>query len=200
LARKTKTQTTEVVDQRLVKALAHPLRAQILAILNERVSSPNQLAKELDEALSNVSYHVTVLKKYHCIEMVKTAQRRGATEHFYRGMTRSFLSDANWSQLEPSAQNGISIAGMKMIVDHAMNALEEGTFDSKADRHLSCTPMIVDEHGWKDLSSLLERTLESVMDIQAESAGRLAEEDKEGMPATVSIVSFESPAPKAKSE
>jgi DNA-binding transcriptional ArsR family regulator len=189
-----------VVDQRLVKALAHPLRAQILAILNERISSPNQLANELGEALSNVGYHVSVLKKYNCIEMVKTARRRGATEHFYRGMTRSFLSDANWSQLEPSARNAISIAGMKMIVDRAMGALEAGTFDSRGDRHLSCTPLVVDGEGWTDIASLLERTLESVLDIQAESAGRLAEGDEKGMSATVSIVSFESPEPPPQDE
>ena len=31
----------ELIDQRLVKALAHPLRIQILDILTERVASPN---------------------------------------------------------------------------------------------------------------------------------------------------------------
>lgn len=56
-----------LVDQRLVKALAHPLRVHILNILNERTASPNQLSKELGEDLSSVSYHVKVLKDIDCI-------------------------------------------------------------------------------------------------------------------------------------
>lgn len=192
---KPKTAPTEVVDHGLVKALAHPLRAQILAILNERVASPNQLANELGEALNNVSYHITVLKDYRCIEMVETAQRRGAIEHFYRGTTRSFLSNANWSRLGPAAQNGLSVAGMKMIVDHAMRALAANTFDSRDERHLSCTPMIVDDQGWKDANSLLEQTLEGLMEIQAQSGERLAKDGADGMPAIVSLISFESPPP-----
>ena len=43
------------LDQRVVKAIGHPLRARLLAILNERVASPNELAKETGEPLGNVS-------------------------------------------------------------------------------------------------------------------------------------------------
>ena len=39
----------------MAKALAHPLRVQLLSLLNEGVSSPNELAKKLDEPLTNVS-------------------------------------------------------------------------------------------------------------------------------------------------
>lgn len=39
-AKKSKKKSTGV-DQKLVKALAHPLRVEILTILNERMASPN---------------------------------------------------------------------------------------------------------------------------------------------------------------
>ncbi len=61
MASKTGTENKSKLDQRLIKALAHPLRVEILAILNERVASPNELAKGLGEGLSQVSYHVKVL-------------------------------------------------------------------------------------------------------------------------------------------
>lgn len=54
---------------------------QILAILNERVASPNELSQQLDEGLSQVSYHVKVLVDCDCIELVRTKPRRGAVEH-----------------------------------------------------------------------------------------------------------------------
>ncbi len=60
MASKTGTENKRKLDQRLIKALAHPLRVEILAILNERVASPNELAKGLGEGLSQVSYHVKV--------------------------------------------------------------------------------------------------------------------------------------------
>lgn len=192
---KSKAKTTEVVDQRLVKALSHPLRAQILSLLNERTASPVELSKLLGERLTNVSYHVRQLQKYGCIELVEERPVRGANEHFYCGVTRSFLSDDNWRQLSPDAQTGISIAGMKMINDRAREALDAETFDRRQDRHLSCTSMVVDEEGWKAVTGLLSHTLERLMEIQSQCAGRLAEDGQRGVPATVSIIGFESPEP-----
>lgn len=195
---KTKTKIRDIVDQQLVKALAHPLRAQILAILNERVASPNELSQELGEGLSQVSYHVKVLRDYECIELVKTEPRRGAVEHYYRGMKRSFLNDVNWEGLSPSAKEGISVAGVRMIMSEAIGALGAGTFDARDDSHLSCTPVIVDEQGWGELSSVLAKALEQVLEIQAKSAGRLAESRKNGIPATIAMLGFESPSAEKK--
>ena len=77
------------IDQRVVEVLAHPTRVQALTIFSERDASPNQIAKELDKNLSNVAYHVRVLRDFKCIELVDTRQRRGATEHFYRATDRA---------------------------------------------------------------------------------------------------------------
>ena len=80
----------EVIDQRLVRALAHPLRIKILEALTERVASPIRLSDDLDAGLSHVAYHTRALDKCGCLELVDTAQRRGATEHFYKARpTRS---------------------------------------------------------------------------------------------------------------
>jgi hypothetical protein len=91
-------------------------------------------------------------------------------------------------------KNGVSIEGMKMIVEAAKDALTAGTFDSRADRHLSCTPVVLDEQGWRELATLLTDALDGVMDVQAGSAGRLVAKGEEGIRATVSILGFESPA------
>ena len=105
------------VDQRIAKAFAHPLRVQILIILNERVASPNKLAKELGESLNLVAYHVRVLEKFECIELVKTKQRRGATEHFYRATRRQFFTDQEWEKMPGALRPGISSAVLKMVFE-----------------------------------------------------------------------------------
>jgi DNA-binding transcriptional ArsR family regulator len=192
-SKKAKKLNDSTLDTRLVKALSHPIRARALAILNERVASPKEIAEELGGDVGNVGYHVKTLYELGCVELVDEVPRRGATEHFYRGTTRSFLNDENWARLYPDAKDGVSIAGLKMINDTSREALQAKTFDSRSDRHLSCTPVTIDEEGWGELSALLAETLEGVLEIQARSAGRQADRPTETLRATVSILGFESP-------
>jgi DNA-binding transcriptional ArsR family regulator len=201
LAAKTKTKgkNKSGVDQRLVKALAHPLRVEILTILNERMASPNELSKELEEGLSQVSYHVKVLKDFECIEMVKTEPRRGAVEHYYRATARAFLSDADWQKLPDSIKPGMSAAFVRALVDEVVTALNGGTFDARDDRHVSWTPGFVDEQGWEESVDLAAETLDRVIKIHADSAKRLAKSGEEGIPATMVVMNFEGLPPEAKS-
>lgn len=188
---KTKGKAKGGVDQRLVKALAHPLRVEILTILNERMASPNELSKELEEGLSQVSYHVKVLKDFECIEMVKTEPRRGAVEHYYRATARAFLSDADWKKLPDSIKPGMSAAFVRALIDEVISALNGGTFDARDDRHVSWTPGVVDEQGWEESVDLAAETLDRIIKIHAASAKRLAKSGEEGIPATTVVMNFE---------
>jgi DNA-binding transcriptional ArsR family regulator len=203
LAAKTKSKSKKGkstgVDQKLVKALAHPLRVEILTILNERMASPNELSKELEEGLSQVSYHVKVLKDFECIEMVKTEPRRGAVEHYYRATSRAYLSDSDFQSLPDSVKPGLSAASVQMIFDDVAAALAGGTFDARDDRHLSWTPGIVDEQGWSESVDLAKETLERLIKIHAGSAKRLAKSGESGIPATAVLLNFEGMPAESKS-
>jgi predicted ArsR family transcriptional regulator len=185
----------EGVEQVVAKAFAHPLRVQILIILNEKVASPNMLAQQLDQSLNLVAYHVRVLEKYDCIELVDTKQRRGATEHFYRATRRQFLTDSEWARLPKSLRPGLSGAMLKSAFDDVEEALDKSTFDELEDRHLSRTPMVVDKQGWDDAVELLAGTLDRLIEIQTESATRLGESGEEGMHSKALILHFKSPNP-----
>ncbi|HEY0317381.1 MAG TPA: winged helix-turn-helix domain-containing protein [Solirubrobacterales bacterium] len=195
-----KTKKKDGVEQIVAKAFAHPLRVQILIILNERVASPNLLSQELDRSLNLVAYHVRVLEKYDCIELVDTKQRRGATEHFYRATRRQFLTDSEWSRMPESLRPGLSGAMLKSLFDDVEDAVTNRTFDEVEDRHLSRTPMVVDKQGWSDVAALLSETLDRVLEIQAESSERLAGSDEAGMLAKVMMLHFKSPDPEADTE
>ena len=150
----------EGITQQLAKALAHPLRVRILSSLHKGISSPNQLAQELGEPLGNVSYHVKTLLEYDCVELVKTEPRRGAVEHFYRATERAFFSDSDWAKIPASARKGISGSILESIGQSATEAMVEGTIEARTDSHLTDTPLLLDEQGWKDLNKLLADTLE----------------------------------------
>jgi DNA-binding transcriptional ArsR family regulator len=182
------------VEQIVAKAFAHPLRVQILIILNEKVASPNMLSQQLDESLNLVAYHVRVLEKYDCIELVDTKQRRGATEHFYRATRRQFLSDDQWAQMPSSLRPGMAAAVLKSVFEDIQAASKAGTLEEVDELHISRTPMVLDKQGWSDVADLLNGSLDRLLEIQAESSKRLAESKEDGTLAKVHLLHFKSPS------
>ena len=190
-----KAKASEWVDRRLMKALSHPGRVRCLAILNERTASPNELSEEFREGLSQISYHIKVLREYELIELVRTEPRRGAVEHFYAATHRALLPDDAWKQLPSSIQRKICADVLRELYDDVDEAMTAGTFDAQDDFHVSWTPLVLDKKAWKALSALLSETLNGVFDLQAEATERLAaagKGNKDGIAATVALVSFES--------
>jgi DNA-binding transcriptional ArsR family regulator len=189
-----KRQTASAVDSRLAKALAHPLRVQLLAALNEGVASPNELAKRLGEPLTNVSYHVRMLHDLGCIELVQTEPRRGALEHYYRAIVRPFFGERDWKKLPKNARGSISDAVLQLVWEDASEAIKSGQFDERDDRHLSRTVLAVDEQGWAELQELLAGTLDRAMEIQVESASRASKEE-DGKTFCANLVMVTHPTP-----
>jgi DNA-binding transcriptional ArsR family regulator len=193
-----KRQTASAVDSRLAKALAHPLRVQLLAALNEGVASPNELAKKLDEPLTNVSYHVRMLHDLGCIELVDTEPRRGALEHYYRAVVRPFFGDRDWKRLPKNARGSISDAVLQLVWEDAAEAIKGGLFDEREDRHLSRSVLSIDEKGWNDLHDLLAQTLDRAMQIQADSASRASKNGDDAF--NVNLVMMTHPTPSTAKE
>jgi DNA-binding transcriptional ArsR family regulator len=185
----------DLVDPRIAKALSHPMRARILGILDERVASPNEIAETIDERLPNVSYHVRALLDLGCIELVDTAQRRGAIEHYYRAIVRPFFSDRDWKRLPRSGRQAISDAALKIIWEDVSDALKAGTFEQRSDRHLSHNDIALDDQGWREVAKLLNSMVSEVQRIESASTARLKKSGEDGIPTTVVAMQFELPAP-----
>jgi DNA-binding transcriptional ArsR family regulator len=186
--------TLDLVDPRIAKALSHPMRARILMILNERVASPNEIADEIDERLPNVSYHVRALLELGTIELVDTAQRRGAIEHYYRAVVRPFFSDRDWKRLPRSGRQAISDSILQILWDDVSKSMKAGTFEARADRHLTHSQVVLDEKGWEEMAKLLNGVLSEVEKIEAGSRSRLRKAaNGAGIPTTFALMHFESP-------
>jgi DNA-binding transcriptional ArsR family regulator len=184
-------ETAGLVDPRLAKALSHPMRAQILAILNERVASPNEISETIGERLPNVSYHVRALDELGCIELVRTAQRRGAIEHYYRALERPYFSDRDWKRLPRSARKSLSDVALQMIWNEVSDAIEAGTFEGRTDRYLTRSALTLDERGWTELNKLLGRLLEQADQIAAQSDKRLSKAGESGIGTRLVMMHFE---------
>lgn len=179
------------VETRMAKALAHPLRARILDRLNERVASPNELSRELAEPLGNVSYHVKALLELGCIELVDTAQRRGAIEHYYRARTRARLDHTAFKKLPTSIRSEISAQTVEATIADAARALKAGTFDARTDRRASLTAgLVLDEQAWTQLSGQVDELVERAQQLAAESAQRLEGDTSGGGEVVASLAVF----------
>jgi DNA-binding transcriptional ArsR family regulator len=184
-------QQAGLVDPRLAKALSHPMRTRILAILNEQVASPNEIATMIDERLPNVSYHVRALQELGCIELVRTAQRRGAIEHYYRAVMRPFFSDRDWARLPRSARQAVADVILQMIWEDVSAAIRAGVFEERTDRHLTRSPFKLDGRGGTELNELLIKTLRQAEEISAKSGKRLSKSDEDGIPTRLVMMHFE---------
>ena len=127
---------TEIDDPRYVKALAHPLRIRILAMLADRSASPVQLSSQLDATLGTVAYHVRTLHSLGLVELVDTRQRRGATEHYYRAREHPRFPDDAWSGLAPVAKQRMLSAMLQQIGQYVTGSAAAGGFD-RSEAHMT---------------------------------------------------------------
>jgi DNA-binding transcriptional ArsR family regulator len=164
----------------MARAMAHPVRVKALAILNQRVASPRDIAAEIDVPIPNVAYHVRALLQLGCIEEVETRAVRGALEHRYRALRRALVAPAEWKALPAAAKHGLVTAVAQTSFDEVASALADGAFERRADSHLSNTGLLLDEQGWGELAEALDAFLDRAMELQAQCAVRLQDGERGG--------------------
>ena len=169
--RRTASRKEDVLDERIVKAISHPIRHRVLVLLNERIASPNEIANEIGESLGRVSYHVRQLAEVGAIELVRTEPRRGAVEHFYRAAARAWFSDRDWARLPKTTRRGIAGQNLERIGADVLAAARSEGFDHDQ-THISYTLLDLDEAGMTAMSELLSETLDRALAIHEEAAGR----------------------------
>jgi DNA-binding transcriptional ArsR family regulator len=193
----TKTQRRQATKNR-IKAMSHPLRASILRILTERTASPAEMAREMDEELSNVSYHTKQLVEFDCAELVSTRPVRGALEHFYRATERHLIDTEEWDELEPLVAEDLVCEFMQKILDDFVASARAGIIGSDADFHLTRTLHVLDDEGLKEALKAHERARLEILEIEARSAARMVESGEEGTNVSSSQGLFKMPDPKRR--
>jgi DNA-binding transcriptional ArsR family regulator len=178
----------DFLDTSLAKALSHPLRLQILETLGLRgEGSPRRLAEELGERLPNVSYHVRILHELGFIELTRTAQRRGAIEHFYRPILVPAVGDSEWEELPVSVRRSLAGGTASRIVHSLATAAGRGGFD-RADAHVTWMPMSLDDEGRNAVAALLVDVVAQLTRVQEESNKRSDAGGDEPAPSEVALL------------
>jgi DNA-binding transcriptional ArsR family regulator len=163
---------TSIDDPRYVKAMSHPLRVRILALLDERTASPVELAGWLDASLGTVAYHVRTLVRMNVIELVRHTRVRGAVEHHYRAKTRPRVSDEAWAAAPPIAKQAAVSSTLQTVVAYARAASAAGGFDH-GNAHLTRTALQLDARGYNELSRACHRLLAQLERIEDAARERI---------------------------
>jgi DNA-binding transcriptional ArsR family regulator len=178
------------IDQRIMKALSHPLRVRMLTLLNQKVSSPSELAEELDEPLGNVSYHMRFLADLNMVKLVRTEPRRGAVEHYYEALEPPLISDDDWAQLPAALRRSLSDSTLSQIARDLKGAAKTGGFD-RENIHVSRVALTLDEQAWDELSEMLSDVLERASRLQEQSNKRRNRSAGAAIPTALVLMQFE---------
>jgi DNA-binding transcriptional ArsR family regulator len=147
------------LTDRLLYALAAPIRRRILQSLMRGPASAKTLAAEYEMPLANVSYHLSAVlfKKCGVVELTEKHQRRGAMEKVYALKTEGFFDLIKWADLPAAMRSGLQGLALDDFVAAAVRSLEvEG--DKPQDPGVLCLqPVAVDRKGRDEIIAALRQ-------------------------------------------
>lgn len=181
--------SSSIDDSRYVKAMSHPLRVSIMAMLGERPASPVELARHLDVSLGTVAYHVRTLHRLELIELVTETQVRGSIQHHYRAVKRPTVSDEAWAQAPPIARHVAVRSSLQLIGEYLRLSADQGGFE-RPEAHLARSRLRLDHEGWQAAAEACARLLDELEAIERASAERLGDDPHDERVIEAGVVSM----------
>lgn len=184
------------LPERLAKVFSHPLRAQLLALLNEQPGSPHDLKERLaargeGQSLNLIAYHVSVLDRNKAVELVDTERRGGATRNIYAANRKMLIDGDDWLDLPDETQIGICANAIGEAVERAQAALQHGTIQ-KDNPVIVNLRLDVDDHTWAQIRDRVTLAWDDVEQLGLE-ATRETPDPVNRFPVTVSLLAYKSP-------
>jgi DNA-binding transcriptional ArsR family regulator len=181
---------TNITDPRWLRAISHPIRIRLLAMLEEEPASPVILANKLEQPLGTIAYHVRTLYDLGLLKLVSTRQRRGATEHYYQTTGHPHATNETWDALDSVSKQRLLTAALARANDYATRSAAAGGFDAK-ESHVSVSPLKLDSKGWTQLAKECKKWQAKAEQIEAEAAERIAANPDSAMPVGLNLMLFE---------
>ncbi|MCT2586844.1 ArsR/SmtB family transcription factor [Actinophytocola gossypii] len=112
--------TPRITDPKALRALAHPLRWQLLEIVDRAgTATATQCARETGESVANCSYHLNLLAKYHYVEQAEGAHGR---EKPWRAVNASISVEAEGMDADGALA---ARAATGAFLDYELNQIRE---------------------------------------------------------------------------
>jgi DNA-binding transcriptional ArsR family regulator len=172
-------------------ALNHPIRIEILTLLNEGVYTPNEVSEITGETLANVSYHIAELADGGAIELARTSKAGNWTRHHYRAVEQPYISEEQ--ALAMTFQQRQIMAGVVLQcgMAEALAAFRRGNMaEDPRNVMLSWSWFNVDKEGHREIIEALAACWEQLQLAETRSTARRVKSKEAAISVIVSVQGF----------
>jgi hypothetical protein len=183
--------------RRLAIVFADELRLKIVTELYMREMSPSGFHAEFGGgSVARVDRHFKRLAEHGWLRFIRSESggaRRGGKEHFYRATELAVFDNETWSTVPYSIRVAFSWRTFGQLAERVYEALAAGTFDARANSHLSWTPLLFDKLGWDQAITAVDELFGALFEEQADARLRIFNSGETPIQATAAMALFESP-------
>jgi AcrR family transcriptional regulator len=176
----------------ITRVLARNATAGNLLTLLTHGSRVGELIEALPQPREEIEAQLSELEETGIIQLAEAGDE-GDDRLFTTGWQA--VTTEEWKGLELDQRERLSEEIIWMVKEEVDEASAAGLFDARPERHLVRLPMWLDEEGWRELSSTLDGTFDSCLEIQKRVQRRVQQESADAAPARVMLVSFDAPRP-----
>jgi DNA-binding transcriptional ArsR family regulator len=188
---KARGQRGKSIEELVPWALNHPIRIEILTLLNERVYTPNELAEKLGESLGVVSYHVSELADGGAIELARIEPAGNWMRHHYRAVEQPYISEEQALAMTPQQRQIMAGVVLQCGMAEALSAFSRGNMTKDPSNVLlSWSWFNVDKEGHSEIIETLAQAWERIQEIEARSVARRVRSKEAAISVIVSMQGF----------
>lgn len=162
----------------LLFVLSNPLRVRMLASLRvEGEASASDLARRLGCSKWNADHHMKVLKKYDCVEFVRSEPVRALEKKIYRAKVGIEFPTEIWEALPTPIQGMVLNSVFMTSFNDVEVALVSRAYEDRPESHASWSNLELDEEGWRQVLKLVDGALVAAKKIEKAAKGRMGDRD-----------------------
>ena len=176
------------IEEAVRYANAHPVRTELLCLLNERPYTAQELSRLVRQPLSTVTHHLGELLNSGSIEIAETKRVRNFDQNVYRAIEIPYFTDEQMEALSFAARQEIYGLILQAAMAEALASFSAGKISKDPRVVLAWGWFNVDQQGREDIADELAQSWDRVQKIEADSNARRAESGEE--PTTIIVTSF----------
>lgn len=184
-------------SRRISKVISDPVCLRIVTELNLQAMSPTGFHRKFGGGSRTGIYRrfnlLAELGWLRKVDQKRGGKRRGATESFFRATGPVVFDSDSWPDVPDSLKTTFSWTIFEQLSEQFKEAMDAGTLDARVDRHLSWSPVLLDELGWENVIAALDALFTFIGEEQAAAKRRVANSGEEEIRMTVGLGGFESP-------
>jgi hypothetical protein len=191
IGRKPLKQRTRRPADALSHSVNHWIRVEALAIFHQGEFSAGEVADMIGEDVKNVTGHIRDLYDSGCIEFVGYKLVGNYRKPVYRAIVLPVITDEVAREMSSEERHDVSGAITQGFLAESLSSYRNGKMDNDENVCLIWDAPELDAQGRRELREHLTSSWNTVLDIHARAANRMAESGESGTATVAGLLSFE---------